>query len=722
MKIKNFMKETGKKLKKHSYNAESIMEEVKSTVSIMDVLKNKNLNPDIIEDIDFETTYYKIDKTGDPEYDMFNLKKMDLLVIKTGEKPTVGIYRSKTPGFAGLIIDVLIPVGNSYTIDTQSFGENYLYWSWNSVDIYSPKKSNYYIKKPIEDGSEFLDESAKYVSMDRRTVVDKSNNTVYTWLPLVNLSEDEMYEELKKVHKNDIIFMSINEEKDYYKINSDIRKNDYVYIDSEYWSSYQIPSSAIIGLINRFEAKIFIRNDDYDINSEEKIDDTGEDWNEPLNERVQRGTYLRRHGVTYHKVDSIYIFDDDTLYDMIKPNNTLLAGNNFKYEVNRKWKSNSGNKYLNIKKTTSENDSTYTSEELFSLIENGNLTLWLPVGEAEIQNRPLNSDGSEFDESYKPLNEDWRNQDEPGVGIIEYKGHKYYKVDAEKHIHKISDLMNYLVKDMTIFKGNPNGKELIYKGWEPQKYRGYKLNDNPYELIFKMDGNDRDFSFSFSGMYVMVTQEDPMFSIYIPELLAEKNGIKDEWELTSGEEFNECTHLKGEKLETLKEGTQIIGKKKMIILNKKGNHYNVLSEGKKYKYDINNLKYDYTHKKIKIFESSNEYNYNGKKYVQVPLSDLLSADLKNFIIEGETIIIDVEKKDYNKYLIDQSIRFEKEIMSVYLAPLTADESKIVTYSKLEKKIMDNKLELWLPKDRIQKILGYDDSKPLEKSGEEFNED
>jgi len=188
------------------------------------------------------------------------------------------------------------------------------------------------------------------------------------------------------------------------------------------------------------------------------------------------------------------------------------------------------------------------------------------------------------------------------------------------------------------------------------------------------------------------------------------------------EEFNECKNLKGKDLETLKEGMRIVGKKTMTILNKKGNYYNVLSESKKYKYDIDNLKYDYTHKKVKIFESNNTYKYNGKSYNRVPINDLLSADLKDFIIEGETIIIDVKKKDYNKYLIEQSMRFEEVIMNVFLAPLTADESKIVTYSELEKNIMDNKLELWLPNDKIQKILGYDDSKPLEKTGEEFNED
>ena len=609
MKIKNFMVETGKKLKKHSYNAQSIVEEVsqpiKLTASIMDVIKNSRINPDIIEDDDFGITYYKVDKTGDPEYDMSELKKMDLIVIRTDKLrvPTVGIYQGKTPGFAGLKLDVLLPIGDSYTIDQKNFGDTYFYWIWEHVDIYSPAKQPVY-EKPPKDGSEFLDESARYFNMDRRTVVDKTDNTVYSWLPLSDLPEDEMYEELKKVQKGDVIFAEFNGEKDYYKINSPIEKDSYVYIDSGHWSDYQILSSSIVGMINRYEAKIFIRNEDYDLSHGEKIDDTGEDWNEPLNERVQRGTYLRRHGVTYHKVDTNYIFDAETFYDMVKVNNTLLAGESFKYEVIGKWIGHDGTGYINIKKTTSMNDSTFTSKELFRQIENGYLTLWLPVGEAEAQSRPLDFDGSEFDEfdeSYKPLKEDWQEQDEPGVGIIEYQGHKYYKVDAERHLHKNTDLMKYLVRDMTIFKGIPNGKELIYKGWEPQKCCGYKLNDDPYVLNLKIDGDDRDFDFSFSGMYGMITQVDPLFAIYIPEALAERTGIKDEWELTSGDEFDECVNLKGEELETLKEGTQIIGKKKMTILNKKGNHYNVLSEGKKYKYDIDNLKYDYSQKKVKIY-------------------------------------------------------------------------------------------------------------------------
>lgn len=340
------------------------------------------------------------------------------------------------------------------------------------------------------------------------------------------------------------------------------------------------------------EAKIFIRN---------------EDWNEPLNERVQRGTYLRRHGVTYHKVDTNYIFDAETFYDMVKVNNTLLAGESIKYEVIGKWIGHDGTGYINIKKTTSMNDSTFTSGELFRRIENGYLTVWLPVGEAEAQIRPLDFDGSEFDESYKPLKEDWQEQDEPGVGIIEYKGRKYYKVDAERHIHKQSDLMKYLVKGVTIFKGNnPYGKELIYQGWEPQKCCGYKLNDNPYEIKFKMDGDSEGeyapFRFSFNGMYGMIVNVEHVFDVYIPEELAERYGIKDEWELTSGEEFDECKNLKGRDLETLKEGTIISGKKEVKILNKKGNYYNVISEGKKYKYDIDDLKYDYTHKKVKVYK------------------------------------------------------------------------------------------------------------------------
>lgn len=583
---------------------------IKLTASIMDVIKNSRINPDIIEDDDFGITYYKVDKTGDPEYDMSELKKMDLIVIRTDRlrAPTVGIYQGKTPGFAGLKLNVLLPIGDSYTIDQKNFGDTYFYWIWEHVDIYSPTKQPVY-EKPPKDGSEYLDESARYFNMDRRTVVDKTDNTVYSWLPLSDAeSEEEMYKELEKVQKGDVIFAKFNGEKGYYRINSPIRENSYVYIDTGHWSEYQIVSSSIVGMIRRNEAKIFIRNEDYDIGHGEKIDDSGEDWDEQLNERVQRGTYLRRHGVTYHKVDTNYIFDAETLYDMVKVNNTLLAGESIKYEVIGKWIGHDGTGYINIKKTTSMNDSTFTSKELFRQIENGYLTLWLPVGEAEAQSRPLDSDGSEFDEfdeSYKPLKEDWQEQDEPGIGIIEYKGHKYYKVDAERHIHKQSDLMKYLVQGQTIFKANPNGKPLIYQDWQPQKVYGYKLNDDPYELNFRMDGDSKGeyapFRFSFNAMYGMIVNVEHLFDVYIPEALAERTGIKDEWELTSGDEFDECVNLKGDELETLKEGTQIIGKKKMTILNKKGNHYNVLSEGKKYKYDIDNLKYDYSHKKVKIY-------------------------------------------------------------------------------------------------------------------------
>ena len=115
------------------------------------------------------------------------------------------------------------------------------------------------------------------------------------------------------------------------------------------------------------------------------------------------------------------------------------------------------------------------------------------------------------------------------------------------------------------------------------------------------EGEYAPFRFSFNAMYGMIVNVEHLFDVYIPEELAERYGIKDEWELTSGDEFNECKNLKGEDLETLKEGTIISGKREVKILNKKCNYYNVISEGKKYKYDIDNLKYDYSHKKVKIY-------------------------------------------------------------------------------------------------------------------------
>lgn len=866
MKIKNFMKETGKELKKHSYNARSIMEELQGNAKLIDVIKNPKLNPDVIYNDDLGMTCYKKDKVS-PEEDIAKLKKYDIIVNKKGSRPWVGYYEGRTPEAGGLKITILTADGDDYYMDQTAFGDSFFYYSWDDYDIYSPKRDAY--KSPNTSGEEFDESLNESYNRDGDTVYDKETGFVYKEMEFTSDNEDDIYHELEKVQKGDLILMEINGVRKVRALATPIRKNSYVYIDTGHWANYQITSDFIVNGIMGGYISIFIRDEHYDMSKGEKIKDTGEDWdeqlnespriptlrrhgvayhqvdsanifdaetlfdmlapgktiinvendvqlmsrdyhqltagkyevisksdylkrvdlkkttlsrphphdvdklfnaiergditlwyptekadqtnaasiindtgddwieesvdpdyddyediidiknksyirvppeyiddindlmqylkekesyitnhnqdyylynnwtpnsssghndipyrlnltyysvvdgklehgyiladslvgllkneqfalylnssiakelgfltkddipsgeefNECLNERVQRGTYLRRHGVTYHKVDTNYIFDADTLFDMIKVNNTLLAGETCKYDVINKRVTSGGIKFLIISRTTSHSAEEWNIDDIFRRIENGYMTLWLPVGEAEAQNKPLEFDGSEFDESYKPLNEDWEEQDEPGVGIIEYKGHKYYKVDAERHIHKQSDLMKYLVKGMTIFKGNPNGKELIYQGWEPQKCCGYKLNDNPYELNFRMDGNSEGeyapFRFSFDAMYGMIVNVEHLFDVYIPEALAERTGIKDEWELTSGDEFNECKNLKGKDLETLKEGTIISGKKEVKILNKKGNFYNVISEGKKYKYDIDDLKYDYTHKKIRIFE------------------------------------------------------------------------------------------------------------------------
>ena len=60
MKIKNFMKETDKKLKKHSYNAHTIMEELQGNVKLIDVIKNPKLNPDVIYNDDVNSSNKRI--------------------------------------------------------------------------------------------------------------------------------------------------------------------------------------------------------------------------------------------------------------------------------------------------------------------------------------------------------------------------------------------------------------------------------------------------------------------------------------------------------------------------------------------------------------------------------------------------------------------------------------------------------------------------------------
>lgn len=742
MKIKNFMKETDKKLKKHSYNAHSIMEALQGNAKLIDVVKNPRLNPDVIYNDDLGMTCYKKDK-GSPEEDIANLKKYDIIVNRKGSRPWVGYYEGKTPDEGGLKITVLTADGDDYYMDQTAFGDTYFLYNWDDYDVYSSKRDVY--KAPKTSGEEFnecLNETYKH---DGDIVYDEETGITYKLLEFESDSKEDILHELEKVQKGDLILMEISGVKKIRKLSSSINPDSYVYIDSGHWSDYQISCSFIVDGIMGGYISIYIRDEHYDVSKGEKLKDTGEDWDEQLNESPRIPT-LRRHGVAYHQVNSANIFDEEALYDMLIPNKTLInvpnelsiMSNDYhqftagKYEVMGKIDSP---KRVHLKKTTLSRAHWYNLNKIFSVIESGDATLWYPTEKADYTNsaniitdtgddwieESVNSDSKDYDEDFVingkryiiiPYsyidNEDYlasclkdnmayivnksmdlyrycsmteiegsgyrlnlnykdvtngkelyghillsslltllKNQqyalyveesiakevgllsdenipsgdefneslyetsnyehsDEPGTGIIEYKGRKYYKVDAERHIHKQSDLMKYLVKGVTIFKGNPDGKELIYQGWEPQKVHGYKLNDKPYEINFKMDGNSEGeyapFRFSFNGMYDMLVNVEHLFDVFIPEELAERYGIKDEWELTSGDEFNECKNLKGTDLETLKEGTIISGKKKVRILNKKGNFYNVISEGKKYKYSIDDLKYDYTHKKIKIFE------------------------------------------------------------------------------------------------------------------------
>lgn len=228
------------------------------------------------------------------------------------------------------------------------------------------------------------------------------------------------------------------------------------------------------------------------------------------------------------------------------------------------------------------------------------------------------NDGSDFDE---PLNEEFINKDESKKdGIIDVDGKKYYKVDLERHINSYKDIEEYLVPGQTIFVYNKIsgvGKRIFfYKEWKPKKYKNFIISSEPFEITMIEKGKEGyELKLEIYSLYGYLKND--AFNLYISEELASNKNIKDEWELTSGEEYDdyyECKNLKRRDLETLKEGTIISGKNNVKILNKKGNYYNVISEGKKYKYDINDLKYNYTHNKIKIFESLSKLEKQAKIY------------------------------------------------------------------------------------------------------------
>lgn len=749
MKIKNFMKETDKKLKKHSYNARSIMEALQGNAKLIDVVKNPRLNPDVIYNDDLGMTFYKKDK-GSPEEDIANLKKYDIIVNRKGSRPWVGYYEGKTPDEGGLKITTLTTDGDGdeYYMDQTAFGDTYFLYNWDDYDVYSSKRVVY--KAPKTSGEEFdecLNETYKH---DGNVVYDEETGFVYKLLEFESDSEEYITHELEKVQKGDLILMEISGVEKIRKLSSSIRPESYVYIDSGHWSDYQISYGFIVDGIMGGYISIYIRDEHYDVSKGEKLKDTGENWDEQLFETPRIPT-LRRHGVAYHKVDVSNIFDEDTLYDMLIINKTLInveqgieEGNMLmtvrnhpvpvgRYEVVYKGVGFESIKYVDLKKTNWAQSKRFLVKSLLSALKRGVASLWYPIEQADKANtaniinddggdwieESVNSDSKDYDDDIKingkryvrvpssyinneddlssflkdnnayianknmelyhycsmtrtewneyrlnlnykdvtsgkerdgyillsslfsllksqqfalyisesvakevgllsdediPSGEEFNeslyetsnheHSDEPGDGIIDFNGKKYYKVSID-HLNKKSDLYEYLIPGQTLFKCSNSTlgiRGLIYKSWEPQKYNGYKLSDEPYAFLFDETVSGEEFKFTISNMFGWIVNNDNLFDIYIPEELASKNGIKDEWELTSGEEFNECKNLKGKDLETLKEGTIISGKKKVKILNKKGNFYNVISEGKKYKYSIDDLKYDYTHKKIKIFE------------------------------------------------------------------------------------------------------------------------
>ena len=191
------------------------------------------------------------------------------------------------------------------------------------------------------------------------------------------------------------------------------------------------------------------------------INDDGGDW---IEESVNSDSKdydddIKINGKRYVRVPSSYINNEDDLSSFLKDNNAYIANKNMELyhycSMTRvDWDDYRLN--LNYKDVTSgkERDGYILLSSLLSILKSQQFALYISesvakeVGLLSDENIPS---GEEFNESlYETSNHKY--SDEPGDGIIEYKGSKYYKVDAEKHIHKQSDLMKYLVKGLTIFK------------------------------------------------------------------------------------------------------------------------------------------------------------------------------------------------------------------------------------------------------------------------------
>lgn len=612
MKIKKFMVETNKELKKHSYNAKTIMEEVNPRVesSIEYAWKHKDYVPEAfywgyIED----EIYVKVDKANSVDKAFREIKEGDLILAKLHN--ITGIYKLCKKGFTEFEVKTYAfdEDGDAFLIDTELNRVN-LRLAYTLDRVYFYKKSNTIKNEIIPKDNGFkgweIDESDNHVINEEMVLNDDLihwNDKVYK-----RIIEDEIKteEDLKKVSFVDNTFFVIIENGRIYrfkKFEPFSGRNDDYYMVLERIVDNSKTNTTVSGVLDFVKdgiISIYVNEDCLEgedipvatqLTGKEFMDENKNLFEEnelvdvkELNVEPEKDTMVSK-GITYKKVPYDLI-DDSNIERLFVPGGISITTNNI------------SNKIWYLKEITGKDKDFFT----FERSDNYNVVDKVPrssvIGSFQMKMNTLWIMDKYYNKFVMPSNSGYEDMFESvnsnEVNTIKIKGKKYYRVN-ESYILNIPNLLKFLVPHKSIIVIDNNNLDVLYF---------YNIDEtNDEEAVFVLnDIDDRDNLrvLKIKKLFDMLIFYSGI-SLYVEEDVAVNNGIIDISPDEDGSGFLDFDDKENkDELENLNEGTIITGKKTMVIIDKKNNYYKVLSEGKEYKYDINNLKYDYTHGKIKI--------------------------------------------------------------------------------------------------------------------------
>lgn len=486
MKIKNFMVETKKEPKKHSYNAKTIMENVRTSTKSAAEFNSDNhvINEEMVLNDDLIHWNDKV------------YKRIIEDEIKTEED-------LKKVSFVDNTFFVIIENGRIY--------------KFKKFEPFSGRNDDY------------------YMVLERIVDKSKTNTTVSGVLDFV---------------KDGIISIYVNED----------------CLEGE-----DIP------VATQLTGKEFM-DENKNLFEENELVDVKE-----LNVEPEKDTMVSK-GITYKKVPYDLI-DDSNIERLFVPGGISITTNNI------------SNKIWYLKEITGKDKDFFT----FERSDNYNVVDKVPrssvIGSFQMKMNTLWIMDKYYNKFVMPSNSGYEDMFESvnsnEVNTIKIKDKTYYRVN-ESYITNIPKFLKFLVPHKSIIRDDIYLETLYF----------YYIDETDYDTaVFAeddIDDNEHIRDFKLGKIYNMLMLYSRI-SLYVDEEVAVDNGIIDISPDEDGSGFLDFDDKEGkDELENLNEGTIITGKKTMVIIDKKNNYYKVLSEGKEYKYDINNLKYDYTHGKIKI--------------------------------------------------------------------------------------------------------------------------